>query len=126
MTRKLPYSKKRFLDGEFLFDYYWRVMGTARNARALAEVAEANGMVNRLTKRGPSWTGCWKAMWRWACRKENQARAYEIFNGAMREMGEYYTFEEFLDILTTNIYQNAYQPVSDGQKTRFLKNNELA
>lgn len=116
-------DKTKFLDGGFLYDYYFRVMGTARSQRKLPAVAVANGMTNHFGRK-PTTMGCWKAMWRWACQPENHQKAYDLYNAALADMGKFVSFDEFKLILRDRSLV-AVQFRNDGQKQRYWRKNKL-
>lgn len=67
--------RKRNLDGAVIFRTYWEQMGEARSLKTLAEKFPRNPMTGeRITK-----DAGYKAMWRWACRPENEELSYRIF-----------------------------------------------
>lgn len=67
--------RRRNLDGEEIFTTYWKEMGDARSLSTLAEQFPRNPLTGeRITK-----DAGYKAMWRWACRPENETKAYNIF-----------------------------------------------
>lgn len=124
MIIRIPSRKgMKYIDGEFLYDYYFRVMGSARSQRKLPAVAEANGIKNFYGE-SPSFMGCWKSMWRWACEPENHQKAYELYNNAMQDYGLYYTFDEFKQILREKS-KIAVQFKNEHQRDRFWKRNGL-
>lgn len=124
MKTKIPNKRNMpFIDGGYIYDYYFRVMGTARSQRKLSAIAEANGMRNILGK-PPSVMGCWKAMWRWACLPANHQKAYEIYNNAMQDYALHFTFEEFKQVLREHA-QVATQFTSEHQRDRYFRKYKL-
>lgn len=67
--------RKKFIDGEKIFKDYWQEMGDARSLTTLAESFPRNPITGERISKDAGY----KAMWRWACRPENQERAYRIF-----------------------------------------------
>ena len=122
MTR-VPSIREGFIDGGFLYNYYFTVMGTAHSQRKLPAIAKEHGMVNYLGQ-PPSIAGCWKGMWRWAFRKENHQKAYEIYNAHLSTVGQFVSFEEFIEFLKKQcLYIMQFQ--SEGSKKRWLKRSGL-
>lgn len=121
---RIPHKRTAFLDGGFLYDYYFRVMGLAHSKEKLTRVCKEVGMVN-LFGEPPTPMGCWKAMWRWACKEENHQKAYELYNGHLANKGLYITFDEFKDLLRDKVY-SALQFKKPKDLERFLKRNGLA
>ncbi len=67
--------RKRSISGSEIFRIYWEQMGEARSLRILAEKFPRNPVTGmKLTK-----DAGYKAMWRWACRPENEQESYSIF-----------------------------------------------
>lgn len=67
-----------YLDGEKLFEQYF-AMGSAASIKRLARFAESEGMISSAG-RNPTPMGVWKCMWRWASKKENKERAFQLFS----------------------------------------------
>jgi len=108
---------------EFLFDYYWRVMGAARSYYRLVPLCAEMGILNFKTGFPPTRMSIFKAIWRWAIRKENFDKAYEIANKALFNEGKFMTREEWKEFLKEKI-RPAYQIESEGEYKRFLKRND--
>jgi hypothetical protein len=122
--KSIPSSRKKYLDGEFLYDYYFRVMGTAKSTQKLPAVCAERGMVNSVTGKPPGQMACWKAIWLWACKKENHQKAYQIYNEFLSSIGQFISFEEFKDLLR-RYADTANQFPSQAYKIRYLKRNDL-
>ena len=106
---------------EKLFRHFWAEMGTARSNNKLSLWCGSIGIVNPVTGSHPTPLAVWKAMWRWACRKENHDISYEIFNKAQQDMGEFYTKEEYIEFLKERSFTaNQYSP---HRQKRFLIRN---
>ena len=121
---KIPGSRRKYIDGEFLYHYYFAVMGTAKSTQKLPDVCLERGMVNTLTGKPPTQMSCWKAIWLWACKKENHQKAYTIYNDFLSTIGQFVTFEEFKDVLrryaiTSNQFPN------QAYRDRYYKRNDL-
>lgn len=69
--------RDNYLDGEKLFRKYFD-MGAAASTYRLHRFAIGEQMLSPEGKE-PTPMGVWKAMWRWASRKENKDTAYQIF-----------------------------------------------
>lgn len=94
---------KRFLDGEWLFRYYFTEMGAARSHKKLIEYITTQGKMNPKTQRpvsimAPTWS-----MWSWAM--ANSDEAYKIFNEAMYHEGIYHSPEEWDVYLQEHAWQ---------------------
>ena len=121
MTRKIS---RKYLDGEFLYDYYFRVMGTAKSTVKLPAVCAARGMLNPKGN-PPTQMACWKAIWLWACKKENHQKAYEIYNNALQKEGQSITMEDFKANVLRRYAISSYQFVHPSYRERFFKRNDL-
>lgn len=86
-------GKPRILDGEWLFQYYFTSMGSARSIRKLVNYLTSNGTVNPKTGRSVTDMAVWFSMWQWAM--YNSTKAYEVFNKAMADEGKFYTDTEW-------------------------------
>lgn len=117
------FPRRPYLNGEILYRGYWG-LGRARSTRHLVNIAIQNKMFNPQTGNPPHWQGCWKAAWRWALMKENHQTAYEVFNNAMADEGKYFTFEQFKTMLV-EMYGDAFQPRTEAQRMKFLRNSGL-
>lgn len=83
--------RRHLLDGEYLFRTYWQDMGTARSLKMLATQLPRNPSTGeRCTK-----DAAYKAMWRWACRPENEQAAYEMFRKSSYGQDPEWTPERF-------------------------------
>ena len=120
---RVPSIRSKFIDGGFLFNYYFTIMGTAHSQRKLPQVAKENGMVNYLGK-PPSVPGCWKAMWNWASEKENHQKAYEIYNNHLMSVGQFITVEDFMDLLRKQTLTSKQFP-TEGYAKRYFKREGL-
>ncbi len=68
--------RRKYIDGEKAFKYYFEELGAARNTRLLTTTVVKK---NPLTDRKFTKDAFYKAMWRWACRPENENKSYSIF-----------------------------------------------
>lgn len=67
--------RRKILDGKRLFRHYWLELGEARSLTLLVKESPINPRTGeRFTK-----DAFYKAMWRWACRPENERESYDIF-----------------------------------------------
>ncbi len=67
--------RRRSLNGAEIFRIYWEQMGEARSLKILASTFPRSSVTGkRITK-----DAGYKAMWRWACRPENEKESYRIF-----------------------------------------------
>lgn len=83
--------RRHMLDGAAIFRTYWQDMGTARSLKALAAQFPRNPNTGeRITK-----DAGYKAMWRWACRPENEQEAYTIFRKSSYGQDPDWTPERF-------------------------------
>ena len=103
MTKIDMRRTKKFLDGEFLFRYYFTEMGAARSHKKLIAYISSQGNTNPKTQRpvsimAPTW-----AMWSWAM--ENSDQAYNIFLDAMYNEGIYHSPEEWDEYLQRHAWQ---------------------
>jgi hypothetical protein len=103
--------RTRYINGEEIFKKYWQEMGDARSLKTLAESLPVNPRTGeRITK-----DAAYKAMWRWACRPENEQKSYDIFR--QTGMGATYSSLMWRDelkekarwVLTKTQYQKWYQ-----------------
>ncbi len=120
MTKKIDY-----LDGEMLFKYYFQTMGTARSIDKLIRYCESTGIVHPVSGKPPTRMGVYKCMWRWATSKDNQKKAFEIYNASELDgFFEYYDdwnqWKEFLKERVSSAYQH------EKGTDRYLRNNELS
>ena len=83
--------RKKILDGETLFRYYYVEMGNARSYNKLAEWASSKWGKN--PEKGKSWTpgAVWQSAWRWALKHLDEAK--KIYKDV--------AFKYFLDIEQT-------------------------
>lgn len=112
--------RSRYIDGGELFRIYWQDMGNARSLKTLAAQFPRNPVTGeRITK-----DAGYKAMWRWACRPENEQKAYLIFRKSSYGSDPDWTPEKFHEelkekarwILTRTQYQKWYcQPKEEQQ-----------
>lgn len=95
-------QKKQFLKehDEELFIHYYVTMGGARSTVKLVDYCALQGWLNPITRKPPSRMAVWFGMWRWAIRPENQERAYQLYNKAKLDDGEYCSREEWLSLLS--------------------------
>lgn len=111
------------MDGEYLFKYYFETMGASRSIIKLIEHCRSEYMIHPEQGKPPTKMGIYKSMWRWATLKENQRKAYEIYNNA--DLGNEYeyfeTFEDWMAFLKDRI-ESAYQ-YKDKSYKRFLIRN---
>lgn len=93
--------RQQFLMGheEELFVHYYETMGSARSTGKLAGYCVTKGWINRQTRKAPSRMAVWFAMWRWAIRRENQSRAYKMYQSFMLEDGHYCDKDEWKALL---------------------------
>lgn len=96
-------------------------MGEARSLPKLNRWAEASGFRNPITGKPPSYTACYKAMWRWASLKENQQKAYEIAKEALAAKGEL-EWDEFIEHLAYRC-RIAFQYPNWKLKKHLIENN---
>jgi hypothetical protein len=103
--------RNKQLDGANLFKTYWLEMGDARSLKTLASTLPVNPVTGSpITK-----DAAYKAMWRWACRPENEVTSFEIFR--QTTVGASFTLagwhrelqEKARWTLTKNQYQRWYQ-----------------
>lgn len=67
--------RRRSLDGAAIYRTYWEQAEKSRSLRTLATEFPRNPLTGeRITK-----DAGYKAMWRWACRPENEELSYKIF-----------------------------------------------
>lgn len=121
--RAVAHRRTKFIDGEFLYKYYFETMGTARSTYKLPQIAYDNGMRN-IQGKAPSFMGVWKAMWSWACKPENREEAYRMYNAHLADYGQYATMEQFKDVLRDKL-KNVLQPKNDAAYRRYLKARDL-
>ena len=85
--------------GEVLYKRYWEEMGNARSLVKLYKWCISEGYVHADGKPVTK-MAIWMRMWRWALKPENNKRAQEIFNRASRDVGKFYTdddWKEYMD-----------------------------
>lgn len=114
-------DKTKYLDGKFLFEYYWKTMGPARSYDGLRRYCISQGIVNTQRGTNPNRMSIMKAMWRWATRKENFEEGYEIVNNAMRDEGRFMSKDEWKEFLRDKVHV-AYQYNVPKEK-KFLRKN---
>jgi len=86
-------------EGEYLFRIYYEEMGLARSHQKLIKRLVSEGYINPKTGKPPSSMSTWNRMWRWALHKENQQKAYEMYNSALKDTAEYVSPEEWQEFL---------------------------
>lgn len=91
--------RKAILDGGELFKVYFTDMGSARSLNKLVNYL-GNRAINPVTGTKVRNMAVWFSMWKWAY--ENYEEAYKIFNTAMSDQGEYWTPEEWDELVTHN------------------------
>jgi hypothetical protein len=97
---KINLKHQEFLPtGEVLFKKYFLEMGRARSVYKLVDWMLTKKIVNPRTGLPPSAMGVWFRMWRYACDPDTSKQAYEIFNQAMRDEGQFSSWNEWLDEL---------------------------
>lgn len=113
-----------YMNGGFLFKYYFSVMGTARSMDKLVKLCASDGVTNPAYGTPPTRMGIYKSMWRWALKKENQKEAYNIYTSS--ELGELFpviqSWEEWIEFLRSKI-ESAYQHGGIHEKTRWMRTN---
>lgn len=93
---KIVFRKTRFLDGERIFNLYYKELGSARS---IVKVKKQLGSaaINPKTGRQVNDMALWGSMYRWAM--NNLDVSYKIFLEAMRDEGKYHTFEEWKEFI---------------------------
>jgi len=76
-----------------VYRLYWEEMGTARSNARVAKHLHSLGIYNKDTGHRVTDMAVWNSMWRWAI--ENSDVAYQIFNKAQADYGEFYTKEQW-------------------------------
>lgn len=112
------------MDGEYLFRYYFQTMGEARSFPKLIEHCRTEYVIHPESGSPPTKMGLYKAMWRWATRKQNQRTAFDIYQNS--ELGDEYdyfeTWEDWLDFLKGRI-ASAHQFAKPNEYRNFLRDN---
>lgn len=100
-NKKKLNRKKQFLVGheEELFTHYYVTMGNARSYQKLVNYCLVQGWVNPLEHEPPTRMALWFALWRWALKSENFARAYELYNKSLIDGGEFCSPDEWKSLL---------------------------
>lgn len=124
MTKKTNFPLLKYMDGEYLFRYYFQTMGEARSFPKLIEHCRAEYVIHPESGSPPTKMGLYKAMWRWATRKQNQRIAFDIYqNSELGEEYEYFeTWEDWLDFLKDRI-ASAHQFAKPNEYRNFLRDN---
>lgn len=98
-------QNKKYLDGEFIFRYYFIEMGSLRSVRKIVKylksASEITG-VNPDTDKEFTDMAIWFSMWQWAI--NNSDKAYEVFNKAMFNEGKHYNRKEWDIFLQRKAY----------------------
>lgn len=115
--------KKKYLDGEVLFEYYWGKMGQARNFAALQRYCVAQGWVNPVLGTAPGRMTLFKAVYRWATKKENFEKGYEIVQAGQRDVGNFMSRDEWKQHLRDRV-KSAWQFAKDRHLQNFLRKND--
>lgn len=133
MVEKVKMKTESYLDGEKLFEQYF-AMGDAASVKRLTRFAISEGMVSSAG-RSPTPMGVWKSMWRWASKKDNKERAFQIFsnyidNYEWRLPDENLPWtgnkEELWHKFMLQKIKSAWQFTKDSKYQRFLKENGWA
>jgi len=112
--------RKKILDGESIFKYYYIEMGDARSYNKLARWASAKWGRNPETRKDWTTGAVWQAAWRWAF--ENLDYAKRVYSDTLLQHGETLTDEEWYGVLS----QHAKTCMTPTQYRRFLvKHPEL-
>lgn len=112
--------RKKILDGEALFRYYYIDMGTGRSYPKLARWATEKWGPSPETKK--EWTNgaVWQAAWRWVF--DDMKTAREIYADTMLQQGDVLTDDEWY----LTVAKHARSCMKNGQYRRFLiKHPEL-
>lgn len=94
--------------GEVLYKLYWEEMGLARSYVKVRKWCASNGYRNPKTGKAPAPMAPFWRMWRWALEKKNFETAYEIYNKAQIDEGNFVTrqqFKEFLDDKALTVFR---------------------
>ena len=123
LTKKTNFPVLKYMDGEYLFKYYFQAMGASRSLIKLIEHCRTEYMIHPEQGRPPTKMGIYKAMWRWATVKENQKMAWEIYKTAdlgeeWNPINEWGAWVDFLKERVPSAYQ--YDPKT---YKRFLVRN---
>lgn len=112
------------MDGEYLFRYYFQTMGEARSLPKLSEHCRQEYMIHPEHGTPPTRMGIYKAMWRWATRKENQQLAWEIYNSSQLgdDWEEINDWNDWLSFLEERI-KSAHQFAKPNEYRNFLRYN---
>jgi hypothetical protein len=117
---KIELSKSRYnsyLDGEWLYRYYWLEMGSARSIRKLVAYCRSQGIINPETMREATAMAVWFSLWTWAVR--NSDAAYEIFQKVSYDEGKYYTtaeWDEFIELKAQTAFKKGSRRFINWQK----------
>ena len=125
MTRKKTnFPLLKYMDGEYLFRYYFQTMGEARSFPKLIEHCRAEYMIHPENGKPPTKMGLYKAMWRWATRKENQQTAWDIYKSS--QLGDEWTqiesWNDWIKFLEDRI-SSAHQFAKPSEYRNFLRYN---
>lgn len=124
MTKKTNFPHMRYMDGEYLFQYYFQTMGEARSLPKLVAHCKENYIIHPETGKPPTRMGIYKAIWRWATKKENQQTAWEIYKNS--QLGDEWKmitdWDEWMNFLKERI-TSARQFAKPNEYRNFLKYN---
>lgn len=112
--------KRKYLNGEVLFRYYWGEMGSARTLSKLVMYCVSQGWVNPWTGQPPRKMTLHKAMYRWATQKDNFEASYQVVQNEQRDEGNFMTREEWKEFLRKQV-KSAWQFPRPVYYERFLK-----
>jgi hypothetical protein len=110
---------KNYLNGEALFKAYWE-MNTAKSFKRLAVWAAEHGMTSPVTGKVPNKMSMYKSMYRWATRKENFDKSFEIVAPIFRDNAQFITKSEWKEFLKERA-KSAWQHNSQKNYERFLR-----